>query len=93
MRKSLGIEKALQHIQGKLLNKTSKFTKISKHIEKDKSWKKQKKDPTYTDEQRQLYRDRLGDLNTEKRARLEIMPEIFRHKLQRSSKPLKKFLI
>ena len=41
MRKSLGIEKALQHIQGELLNKTLKFTKISKHIEKDKSWKKQ----------------------------------------------------
>ena len=40
MRKSLGIEKALQHIQGELLNKTSKFTKVNKHIEKDKSWKK-----------------------------------------------------
>ena len=30
-------------------------------------------DPTYTDEQRQLYRDRLDDLNTEKQARLEIL--------------------
>ena len=29
-------------------------------------------DPTYTDEQRQLYRGRLDDLNTEKHARLEI---------------------
>ena len=30
-------------------------------------------DPTYTDEQRQLYRDRLEDLNTEKQVRLEIL--------------------
>ena len=30
-------------------------------------------DPTYTDEQRQLYRDRLDNLNTEKQARLEIL--------------------
>ena len=32
-------------------------------------------DPTYTDEQRQLYRDRLDDLNTDKRARLEILSQ------------------
>ena len=31
--------------------------------------------PTYTDKQRQLYRDRLDDLNTEKRARLEILSQ------------------
>ena len=30
-------------------------------------------DPTYFDEQRQLYRDRLDDLNTEKQAWLEIL--------------------
>ena len=30
-------------------------------------------DPTYSDEQRQLYWDRLDDLNTEKQARLEIL--------------------
>ena len=30
---------------------------------------------TYTDKQRQLYRDRLDDLNTEKRARLEILSQ------------------
>ena len=32
-------------------------------------------DPTYTDEQRQLHRDRLNDLNTEKQARLEILSQ------------------
>ena len=32
-------------------------------------------DPTYTDEQRQLHRDRLDDLNTEKQARLKILSQ------------------
>ena len=32
-------------------------------------------DPTYSDEQRQLYRDRLDDLNTEKQAKLEILSQ------------------
>ena len=32
-------------------------------------------DPTYTDEQRQLYRDRLDDSNTEKQASLEILSQ------------------
>ena len=32
-------------------------------------------DPIYPDEQRQLYRDRLDDLNTEKQARLEILSQ------------------
>ena len=32
-----------------------------------------KNDPTYSDEQRQLYKDRLDNFNTEKEARLEIL--------------------
>ena len=32
-------------------------------------------DPIYSDEQRQLCRDRLDDLNTEKQARLEILSQ------------------
>ena len=32
-------------------------------------------DPTYSDEQTQLYRDRLDDLNTVKQARLEILSQ------------------
>ena len=32
-------------------------------------------DPTYSDEQGQLYKDRLDDLNTEKQARLEILSQ------------------
>ena len=34
-----------------------------------------KTDPTYSDEQRQLYKDRLDDLNTEKQARVEILSQ------------------
>ena len=70
----LGIDKALQNIQGELLNNTSKLTEINKRIKKDtKKLEEVENDPTYSDEQRQLYRDRLGDLNTEKQARLEIL--------------------
>ena len=40
VREFLGIDKALQNIQGELLNNTSKLTEIPKEI--PKSWKKQK---------------------------------------------------
>ena len=67
MREFLGINKALQSIQGKLLNNTPKLTETDKHIKRDtKKLKEVENDPTYANEQRQLYRDRLDDLNTEK---------------------------
>ena len=70
----LGIDKALQSIQGELSNDTSKLTEINKSIKRDtKNLEEVENDPSYSDEQRQLYRDRLDDLNTEKRARLEIL--------------------
>ena len=76
MRELLGIDKALQNIQGELLNNTSKLTEINKRIQRDtKKLEEVENDPTYTDEQRQLYRDRLDDLNTEKQARLEILSQ------------------
>ena len=34
-----------------------------------------KNDPTYSEEQGQLYKDRLDDLNAEKQARLEILSQ------------------
>ena len=74
MREFLGIDKALQSIQGELLNNTSKLTEINKCIKRDtKKLKEVENDPTYSDEQRQLYKDRLDDLNIEKQARLEIL--------------------
>ena len=75
-REFLGIDKALQDIKGELLNNTSKLTEINKRIKRDtKKLEEVENDPTYTDEQRQLYRDRLDDLNTEKQARLEILSQ------------------
>ena len=67
MREFLRIDKALQSILGELLNNTSKLTGIDKRTQRDsKSLEEVENDPTYTDEQRQLYRDRLDDSNTEK---------------------------
>ena len=72
----LGIDKALQSIQGELLNNTSKLREINKRIKRDnKKLEEVENDPTYSDEQRHLYRDRLDDLNTEKQARLEILSQ------------------
>ena len=76
MREFLGIDNALQSIQGELLNNTSKLTDINKRIKIDtKKFEKVENDPTCTDEERQLYRDRLDDLNTEKQTRLEILSQ------------------
>ena len=74
IREFLVIDRALQIIQGELLNNTSKLTEIDKRIKRDtKNLEEIENDPTYTDEQRQIYRDRLDDLNTEKQARLNIL--------------------
>ena len=74
MREFLGIHKVLQSIQGELLNNTSKLAEINKLIKRDtKKLEEVENDPTYSDEQRQLYRNRLDGLNTEKQTRLEIL--------------------
>ena len=55
MKEFLGIDKALQSIQGELANNTSKLTEIDKRIKRDtKILEEVENDPTYTDEQRQL---------------------------------------
>ena len=80
MREFLGIDKALQSIQNELLNNTSKLTEINKRIQRDtKKLEEVENDPTYTDEQRQLCRDRLDDLKTEKQGRLEILSQNRKH--------------
>ena len=72
----LGIDKVLPSIQGELLNNTSKLTEVNKRIKRDtKKLEEIENDPTYTNEQRQLCRGRLDDLNTEKQARLEILSQ------------------
>ena len=58
MREFLGINKVLQSIQGEFLNNTSKLTKINKSIKRNsKKLEEVGNDPTYSDKQRQLYRD------------------------------------
>ena len=76
IREFLGIDKALQSIQGELLNNTLELTEINKRIQRDtKKLQEKENDLTYTDEQRQLYRDRPDDVNTEKQARLGILSQ------------------
>ena len=54
MRELLGIDKALQSIQGELLNNASKLTEINKSIKRDtKKLQEVENDPTYSDEQTQ----------------------------------------
>ena len=76
MREYLGIDKVLQSIQGELLNNTSELTEVNKSIKRDtKKLQEVENDPTYSDAQNRLHRDRLDDLNTEKQARLEILSQ------------------
>ena len=66
MREFLGINKALQTIKGELILNTSKLTEIeiNKHIERDtEKLEEVENDLTYSDDQRQLYGNRLDDLN------------------------------
>ena len=56
------------------MNNTSKLKGIDERIERDtEKLKEVENDCTYNDGQRQLYRDGLDDLNTEKKTRLEIL--------------------
>ena len=74
MREFLGIHKALQGIQGEFLNNMPKLTEIDERIKRDtKKLEEEANDPTYSDEQRQLQKDRFGDLATEKQTRLEML--------------------
>ena len=72
----LGTDSVLQGIQDELLNNTSKLTEIDKRIKRDtKNLEEVENFSSYTDEQRQLYIDRLYNLNTEKQARLELLSQ------------------
>ena len=66
----------LQSIQDELLNNTSILTEINKRIKRDtKILEEVENDPSYSNEQKQLYKNRLDDLSTEKQARLEILSQ------------------
>ena len=56
------------------------MVEIDKRIQRDiKKLEEGGNDPTYNDEQKQLYRDRPDDLNTETEARIEILSQNRRH--------------
>ena len=64
----------MQSIQGEMVYNTSKFVEIDKRIKKDsKNLKEVENDSTYSEEQRQLYRDGSNNLKTEQQARLKIL--------------------
>ena len=57
IREFLAIDKALQSIQGELVNNSSKLTEINKRIERDtKKLQEVENNSAYTDEQHQLYK-------------------------------------
>ena len=75
MREFLRIEKALQSIQGKLLNNTLKLTEINKRMKRyTKKLEEVENDPLIL-MKRQLYKVRLDDLNSKKQTRLEILSQ------------------
>ena len=76
MREMLGLDKALQRVQGELANNLGKLTSIKEHIEREE----QKldviaNDPSYTDEQRNEVQARLERLKEEHSARLELVSQ------------------
>ena len=58
------------------MNSTSNLTDIDKSIKTDsKKSKESEDDSACSEEQRQLYRDRLEDLNTKRESRIEIISQ------------------
>ena len=76
MREMLGLDKALQRVQGELANNLGKLTSIKEHIEREKQKLRDvKNDPSYTDEQRKDVQARLERLKEEHSARLELVSQ------------------
>ena len=76
MREMLGLDKALQRVQGELANNLGKLTSIKEHVQREQ----QKldviaNDPSYTDEQRKEVQARLERLKEEHSARLELVSQ------------------
>ena len=71
----LEIDKALQSFQGALANNTSKLSEIDKRIKEDSRKLKKDDGSTYSDDQRQEYKDRLENLNIQQQARLELLSQ------------------
>ena len=77
MRKFLGIDKALQSINGELRNNTAKPSKLDKRIKRDTAKFKEIEDNPegISEEQKELYKKRLQDIKEERQARLEFLSQ------------------
>ena len=75
MREFLGISKALQSINGKLHNNTGKLSELDKRIKRDTAKLKEIEDNPegFSEEQKELCKKRLQDLQEERQARLEFL--------------------
>ena len=85
MREFLGIDKALQTIQGELRNNTAKLCEIDKRIKQDTAKLKEIEDNSeaFSEEQKELYQKRLQDLKEERQAGSNFYHKtvrIFKHK-------------
>ena len=73
MREMLGLDKALQRVQGELANNLGKLTLIGDHIEREEQKLKDiKNDSSYTIEQKREIEKRLERLKEEHSTRLEL---------------------
>ena len=73
MREMLGLDKALQRVQGELANNLGKLTLINEHVEREEQKLKDiKNDPSYTNEQKLEIEKRLERLKDEHSTRLEL---------------------
>ena len=77
MRELLGISKALQSISGELRNNTAKLSELDKRIKRDTAKLKEIEDnpEVFSEEQKELYKKRLQDLQEERQARLEFLSQ------------------
>ena len=87
MREFLGIDKALQRIQGEIANNTGKITEIDQHIKREHDKLKQ----AVTEDQKIRINDRLKNLNDERNVRLEISLQ-YREELQTQVSRIKQTL-
>ena len=77
MREFLGISKALQSINGELRNNTAKLSELDQQIKQDTAKLKKIEDNPegFSDEEKELYKKRLQDLQEERQARLEFLSQ------------------
>ena len=75
MREFLGIDKALQRIQGELKNNVGKLTEIDEHLERETKKLKEIEDSPDLQVHEQRVKGVIADLKEERAARLEIISQ------------------